>query len=140
MRITAALILVNYIAFASFIALRPSRAAHLHEKDAALARGELSMSTADPFTYIAARPLYNWSEWHGGERLAVKLLEVANLPALLMAGFLTPAVSAATGTNSFYWSSQVRALLFFVFATAQWIVVGFGSAGLKRILRKRPNS
>lgn len=124
MRFALPLLLANYVAFGAFIALRPSEAARLHEKDREYRRGYLSMSSADPYTYIAARPLYNWSEWHGGERVAVKLLVTANLPALFAAGAVTPVVGVTLRVSVYYGWSYVRGALFLLFATIQWLVIG----------------
>ena len=123
-RLALPLLLANYVAFGVFLALRPSAADRLREKDSASERGEFSISSADPYTYIAARPLYNWSEWHGGEHPTVKMLEIANLPALLAASSLTPVVGTITGASVHHGWSYVRAALFLLFATGQWLTIG----------------
>ena len=116
MRVALLLVFVNWLVFATFLAQRPSAESELRRKDALMAAGHFEFSTADPWSYIAARPLYNWSEWHGGERTWVKLTEVANLPALFAAGW---AVSFADRTTDlgYLQESWVRAWVFLVVAT-----------------------
>jgi hypothetical protein len=68
--------------------------------------------------------LYHWSEWHGGEHVAVKLLVAANGPALLAAAILTPFAGTMVRVSVHYGWSQVRGALFLVFATIQWLAIG----------------
>jgi hypothetical protein len=136
MRLALSLLLANYLAFALFLALRPSAAEYLRAKDEAAQRGEFTLSDADPDTFIAGRPLYNWNEWHGGERLGVKVLEVVNLPALAAANRFTEARSADAGASSYYRDSNVRGRLFLLFATVQWLAVG-GLISRWRAMRRR---
>ena len=124
MRRALALLVANYIAFALFLVLRPPRAEHLRELDRASASGMFLMSSAEPITHMAARPLTKWSRWHGGERWWVKVIEVANFPALIAAGALTPVVRPIVGASPYYGASYVRAVLFLLFATIQWLVLG----------------
>lgn len=133
LRLAIPLLVANYIAFAAFVAVRPSDAAQLREKDAAWTPGSLSISSADPYTYLAARPLYNWSEWHAGEHAAVKVLEVANLPALMAAAAVTPVAGTLTGASVYHGRSWVRAILFLLFATLQWLAV---AKGVRRVSRR----
>jgi hypothetical protein len=124
MRRAFALLLANYIAFALFVAVRPPRIEHLRELDRASASGMFMMSSAEPITHLAARPLYSWSRWHGGERWWVKIVEVANLPALIAAGALTLMVQPIVGASAYYGASYIRAVLFLLFATIQWLLIG----------------
>lgn len=133
LRLAIPLLVANYIAFAAFVAVRPSDAAQLREKDAAWTPGSFSISSADPYTYLAARPLYNWSEWHAGEHAAVKVLEVANLPALMAAAAVTPVAGTLTGASVYHGRSWVRAILFVLFATLQWLAV---AKGVRRVSRR----
>ena len=139
-RIGLPLLIVNYLAFGVFIASRPSESQVLRTRDAAWNRGEFWISSADPYTYIAGRPLYNWSPWHGGERLGVKILEVINLPALLLASALTPIIGMITGASHYYSWSWIRAVLFLLFATFQWLILGSIISRLRHNLDMRPNS
>lgn len=136
LRLAIPLLLANYIAFAAFVAVRPSDTAQLRKKDAAWVPGTFSLSSADPYTYLAARPLYNWSEWHAGEHVAVKVLEVANLPALMAAAALTPVAGTLTGASVYHGRSYVRAVLFVLFATLQWLAV----ARFVRRVSRRPRA
>ena len=137
MRIALLLVLLNYLAFGAFIILRPSAAQHLHEQDAAWVRGEFMLNSADPLTYLAARPLYQWNEWHGGEYLSVKVLECMNLPSLLAAGILTPGIAGVMGASRHYGQSTVRTVLFVIFATIQWTTIGIVINGAWRKRQSR---
>ena len=124
MRIAVVLTLLNYLAFGMFIAVRPSAGDSLNKKDSESKRGEFSIISGEPYTYIADRPLRTWSEWHGGEHPAVKLLEVVNAPALFAAGALTPVVGLISGASEYHGSSWVRAWLLVAAVPLQWLAVG----------------
>ena len=132
MRVALLFVLVNWLAFAAFIVHRPSAESELRRKDARRADGYFELSSADPYAYIAARPLYNWSEWHGGERTWVKVIEVANLPALLVAGWVVKTADL-TRDVGYLQKSWARAWVFLVASTAQWFILGLWFA---RWLRK----
>lgn len=85
--------------------------------------GYFFMSSADPIMFIAGRPLYTWSEWHGGEELWVKLIEVPNLPALVVTatiGHIPIAIYRMTGYGDFVHDTWIRAVVFLFFSSVQW--------------------
>jgi hypothetical protein len=89
--------------------------------------GYFFVSSAGPIMHIAGRPLYNWSEWHGGEARWVKILEVANLPALIATvtiGHVPIAIYRSTGRGTFLHDTWIRALVFLLFSVAQWVFIG----------------
>lgn len=117
---------LNWLIFLAFIATREPRITNEYERDLDRAGSTFIFRTsAEPLTHIAARPLYGWTSWHGGERWWVKVAEIMNAPALALAH-----LSARSTTNtlfrssSYYLESWVRAWLFAALATCQWIVVG----------------
>lgn len=78
-------LLLNCVACALFIAVRPPATSLIEERERAERSGALSVSSADPYMVIAARPLRQWDEWHGGEAAWVKIIAVANGPAVFAA-------------------------------------------------------
>src|SRR5687768_3569686 len=125
MRITLVLLLVNVAAFAIFVIARAPDEETLRHKDALWASGQMEISSADPFAYIAARPLRNWSNWHGGESTWVKLIEVPNLPALFVASQALHA-SDPVMRLSHYDRSWRLAWFFLAAAILQWVLIGLG--------------
>lgn len=76
--------------------------------------------------WVSAVALYPWSDWHGGEALGVKILEVANLPALIVTGTVHVAgmvVGATRLVPACGWS-WILAGGFLAVASAQWWLVG----------------
>jgi hypothetical protein len=110
---------LNLAGCALFVVLRPPVPAdYLARLDEAhRAGGFLLTSTVSGM--VACRLLHPWDEWHGGEAVGVKVLEVVNAPAVAMtvgtklAGEIGPArrLSACT------WS-WVLAVVFAVAASA----------------------
>ena len=75
---------------------------------------------------LACRDLHDWSEWHGGERTVVKILEAANVVPLVAAGVVHMFLGDASFTSSLsacQWSWGL-ALVFILCATAQWAAIG----------------
>lgn len=118
------LCIVNWTGFAGFLVTREPYIHHEKELDS----GEVMASfySGEPLTHIAGRPLYSWNSWHGGESLFVKVLEVFNSPALAAAHVATPLLKGffVMSSGSYRSESWVRAWLFIVFATLQWILIG----------------
>jgi hypothetical protein len=133
MRVAIVLVILNYAAFAAFLILRPSEAPVLERKDILRSAGVFELSSADPSSYIAARPLYSWNEWHGGERVWVKAIEISNFPALLVARIASEALGGDVSLG-FHRASWIRAFAFLFGATAQWLLVG---SLITRALRRR---
>jgi hypothetical protein len=76
---------------------------------------------------IACRLLHSWSEWHGGERLGVKILEAVNVPALVatVVVHLEGEIFGVSRRLTACGWSWVLAVVFVVVSTAQWLVVGW---------------
>lgn len=109
-----------------FVVLRqPAPAGYLADVDAARqAGGVFSVSGIDGT--IACRLVHSWSEWHGGERLGVKILEAANLPALFAMGVAHLAAEIfgiARRLSACGWS-WVLAFLFLALSSLQWLFLG----------------
>ena len=81
----------------------------------------------------------SWSEFHGGETIGVKALEIVNLPAL--AATVLAEIAGAAGlarlTSACTWSWFLAGLFLFV-SSAQWWLIG-GAIDL-RIRRVRTDS
>jgi hypothetical protein len=78
-------LIVNLIACAAFVIVRPEATSLIEERERAERSGAFSLSSSDPFMLIAGRPLRQWREWDGGEAAWVEVIEVANGPAVLVA-------------------------------------------------------
>jgi len=68
----------------------------------------------------------------------VKVLEVANFPALAAAGFLTRRLLFDAG--SYYQNSDIPGLLFLPLATAQWLGLGWMSRGWSALRRRNAST
>jgi hypothetical protein len=110
-----------------FVLLRePVHPLYLAEVDKARQDGGMYLTSGIDGT-IACRNLYSWSEWHGGEALGVKVLEVANLPVLVFSVFAGAAGDISgigRGMSACNWS-WVVAFLFVALSTGQWLLVGW---------------
>jgi hypothetical protein len=120
--------LVNLLACVFFLVFRPAGISSIEERE--LMRREPGMffvNSADPRTFVAERPLYQWNEWHGGEATWVKVVETLNYPALTGAEVLTDiwsAYAAPRSIGSFRGDTWVRAWLYLALSSAQWLIVG----------------
>jgi hypothetical protein len=129
--------LTNVAACVLFIVLRePVPSAYLVPVDEARRQGGLYVvSGIDGM--LACRNLYSWSDWHGGEALGVKVLEVANLPALVLtviaAAFSGDLFGLGRSLSACHWS-WVLASLFLLLASFQWWLIG--SLGDRALLRR----
>jgi hypothetical protein len=90
-------------------------------------------------THIAARPLFTWNSWHGGESSFVIIGEVANAPSLLLAHILAPRVGKLlfSGSYSYYLGSWVKAWLFIAFASGQGIAIAWTIEQIRVRFRSR---
>ena len=81
--------------------------------------------------------LYPWDEWHGGEALGVKILEVANAPAVAMTvgTALAGEIGLARLLTACTWS-WVLAGVFAVTASGQWWLIGTAVDAVQRRLRR----
>jgi hypothetical protein len=105
--------------------------AYLTEVDEARRNGGIFFNSAITGT-LACRNLYPWSEWHGGEALGVKILEIANLPALTataIAHFLGEVFGIARLMSACQWS-WILAVGFVLVASAQWWLFGIALEAL----------
>lgn len=91
--------------------------------------GHFLTSSAAPMIYLAERPLSGWSEWHGGERTWVKVVEVLNFIPLAAAWFVDLVVSIG-GVLPVRPRSWVVAGWFFALSCGQWFGLG---VALRRI-------
>jgi hypothetical protein len=118
--------LTNFVACLLFVWLRePANPWYLRELDRARQRGAM-FDVDDIWGTLACRTLNNWGPIHGGEALGVAVLEVLNLPSLLLTGFIaviTDASRAARITSACQWS-WLLAGVFIVIASAQWWFIG----------------
>lgn len=112
----------------AFLALREPGISFLAERERARREwGYFFANSADPYVFIAERPLYNWSEWHGGEETWVKVLEVINLPSLVLTatiGGVVLAIYRVTGFGDYPTDTWIRALFFLGFSLVQWWTIG----------------
>jgi hypothetical protein len=125
--------IVNWIVFAVFIAVRPPATALIEERERAQQMGAFTFSSGDPLMVIAERPLYQWNKWHGGEAAWVKVAEVLNGPAFVaakVAGDSWSSSAAFSGEPTYRRESWVRAYVFLIVATLQWLIVGAVAAWL----------
>ena len=126
--IVTVLLLLHFVVCSAFILLREPSISHLEERERMRRdSGYVFESNVDPIMFIAGRRLNGWNEWHGGESLWIKIVEVANLPALLATvtvGHLPIAIYRATGSGTFVHDTWIRASVFLLFSVAQWVVVG----------------
>jgi hypothetical protein len=125
MRLRRLLPIANALACMLFVVLREPAAAYLAEVDEARRNGGVFFNSAITGT-LACRNLYPWSEWHGGEALGVKLLEIANLPALIstaIADLLVEVFGVARLMSACQWS-WILAAGFVLVASTQWWLLG----------------
>ena len=120
-----AVLALHWISCILFLALRapdPPGGA-LDQLEATRNTGELVFSSAAPWGYVAERPLYSWSEWHGGESVGVKALVIANLvPTLLTTAILdSPDQASTTPIRLQTW---IAALVYLALSTMQWWGIG----------------
>jgi hypothetical protein len=128
-------VVVNLIACAAFLIVRPVATSLIEERERAEQSGAFSLSSSDPFMLIAGRPLRQWNEWHGGEAAWVKVIEVANGPAVLVAklvGDLWGAEHAFSGQPTYRRQSWIRAYIFLVVSSVQWLLIGLALARLTK--------
>ena len=135
------LLLLHLAVCSAFIVFREPSISHLEERERMRTHsGYHFESSTDPFMFIAGRRLNGWNEWHGGDRLWIKICEVANLPALVATvtvGHLPIAIYRATRSGTFVHDTWIRAFVFLVFSAVQWVVVG---RFIERRLRRWPRA
>lgn len=131
---------VNLAMCLLFIAVREPHIAFLSEREEAWQRGGFQfVSSSDPWMYIAGRPLYHWTRWHHGESLAVRVLQVANWPALITAKRIGDGLAPYARRERLLSFSEMTWLygwLFIGLASAQWLLVGV----LLRLFASRPRA
>ena len=126
MRLRVILPAANVVVCALFVALRPPvPAAYQAELDDARRQGNMLFDSGS-LGMLACRELHAWSEWHGGERTVVKVLEAVDVVPLIAAGVVHLFVRDAgftQGLSACQWA-WVLALAFLLCATAQWAAIG----------------
>ena len=81
--IVLAACVVNWLVCAVFLLQRPAGISFIDEREKMRRdAGTFFINSADPQMFIAERPLYRWNRWHGGEAMAIKVVEFLNWPAL----------------------------------------------------------
>ena len=116
---------LNLAGCALFVVLRaPAPADYLARLDEAHRTGGFLL-TSTVSGMVACRLLHPWDEWHGGEAVGVKLLEVVNAPAVAMTVGTRVAgeIGLARRLSACAWS-WVLAAVFAVTASAQWWLIG----------------
>jgi hypothetical protein len=113
---------VNAVMCALFVLLREP--ADLSATDEVRQSGGMSFTSGIIGT-VACRTLYSWSEFHGGEAAGVKILEVANAPALAVtaAAHVIGEFSLARTMSACRWS-WLLAGVFLTLASIQWWLLG----------------
>ena len=120
-------LVLNALAYTMFMLTRPPATALIEERERAERAGGMAMSSADPYMLIAERPLKQWNEWHGGEDAWVKLLEVLNGPAVMVAKMVGDRWArdhALSGMPTARRESWIRAYAFATVACLQWLLIG----------------
>lgn len=128
---------LNLAACVVFLVTRPPARELIDEREQEQRHGWLALSSGDPYMLIAERPLRQWNEWHGGETTWVKVIEILNAPALIATKIIGDAWAAShafSGPPTYRRDSWIRAYLFVVVSSAQWLLIG---ALLSRITRRR---
>src|SRR5947207_770139 len=127
--------IINCIACMVFLLVRPPASSLIEDRESAQAVGALSLSSADPYMLIAERPLRQWNTWHGGESTWVKIIEVLNGPAVIAAkhfGDEWAGNHAFSGIPTYRRESWVRAYVFVIASSLQWLLVGMLISRLTR--------
>jgi len=127
-RITSSLLVLHFATSAVFLLLREPGISFLDEREKMRRDwGYMFMVSGDAIMFIANRPLHAWSEWHGGEEAWVKVLEVLNLPALIATttiGHIPIAIYRFSGRGNFVQDTWIRGVVFLLFSTLQWFLIG----------------
>jgi hypothetical protein len=115
----------NLIFCALFVLLRqPAPVNYLRELDQARATDSI-FETSGIIGTLACRNLYSWSEFHGGEALGVKVLEVVNAPALVVTAIASivgePGIARLMTACRWSW---VLAGVFLLASSVQWWLLG----------------
>jgi hypothetical protein len=120
-------LLLNLVACLTFLTIREPAKELIAGREHAQQLGTLTVSSGDPYMLIAERPLRQWNEWHGGEVLWIKVVEVLNGPALVATkalGDRWTASHAFRGVPTYGRDSWIRAYAFLIASSLQWLVVG----------------
>lgn len=131
--------ILNWLVCGIFLLVRPEATALIEERESEQRAGTLTLSSDDPYMLIAGRPLWQWNEWHGGESTWVKAVEVLDGPAVITArhfGDCWAASRAFNGKPTYRRESWIRAYVFIIVSSAQWLLIGALIAHLKRVSRK----
>ena len=93
------------------------------------------MSSGEPVLYLAERPLYNWSEWHGGEAGWVKAVLIANWLPFVATRFFDDSLSVASFRSTSFplrRQSWLVAWFFLGLSSVQWLLVGWAIGRVRR--------
>ena len=137
MTLRAVLVVTNLCAWGTLVALRgPLPESFFVERDTARQDGGFLLSSSDPMLVIAGRPLRQWSQFHGGERVAVKLLEVANVVPLCTIWLIDGMVGSGTRMHVYTQSVFTFGGLLLL-TSAQWWIAGTAVARFRAWRQER---
>jgi hypothetical protein len=124
MTLRSVLAMANACAWIAVVTIRePLPESFFAERDAAQVHGGVHINSGDPLLVVVGRPLWQWSEFHGGERAVVKVLEVMNL--LPFGAIVIGDAVLWTGTTVQTWMRSVLAFAgILLLTTCQWWLVG----------------
>jgi hypothetical protein len=133
-RLAFILCAVNWGLFAAFMVVRDPHIDREYELDASRDGSTIMFrESGDALTHIAGRPLYSWRSWHAGEPFWIKAIEIFNAPALAVAHRSAPSLTDSLfEVRSYYLETWVRAWLFVMLATCQWLLVGWAISSIHR--------
>lgn len=135
-------VLANWIVCFVFVMTRPSATEMIEERETGRRRHVMVIagSSGEPWMFIAERPLRQWNDWHGGEEPWVKVAEVLNGVPLVVTkkfGELWSDWSSARRIGSFRSDTWMRAWLYLIVSSTQWLGVGAVAARLVEWRRER---
>jgi hypothetical protein len=132
------LVLANLAACVAFVVLRPPAPPdYMADVAATRATGGIILSDV-VIGMLACRLLHPWDEWHGGDALGVKVLEVANAPAAAVAiGVASMGELGLARHFSVCGWSWVLAGVFVATSSAQWWILGAAVEwAMRRVLKR----
>ena len=121
--IVSALLIANWIGFATFVTTRVPASDRLVAEDAAFRRGVEAVEPPGVIGDIAGRPLYAWTSPERSEVVWVKVLETLNFPALVLAAFTSDELCSLLRIVPSR-ESWLLAWFFLPLSALQWVALG----------------
>ena len=121
--IVSALLIANWIGFATFVTTRAPASDRLAAEDAAFRRGVEPVEPPGVIGDIAGRPLYAWTSPERSEVVWVKVLETLNFPALVLAAFTSDELCSLLRIVPSR-ESWLLAWFFLPLSALQWVALG----------------